>query len=38
MKYGMFESYMEALCFLAAGAAVTGVIVYGIVWIIWGLI
>ena len=37
MKYGMFESYTEAIGFLIAGAAVSGVIVWGIMWIIWRL-
>ena len=35
MKSGMFESYTEALGFLVVGALVTGVIVWGIMWIIW---
>ena len=38
MKSGMFESYKEALGFLIAGAAVSGVIVWGVLWVIWRLI
>ena len=38
MKAGMFESYREALGFLVVGSAVCGVIVWGIMWIIWSLI
>ena len=35
MKYGMFESHLEALGFLIAGAVVSGVIVWGVLWLIW---
>jgi len=35
MKYGMFESHLEAIGFLVAGAAVSGVIVWGVLWLIW---
>jgi len=36
MKYGMFESHLEAIGFLIAGAAVSGVIIWGgVLWLIW---
>lgn len=34
MKYGMFESYTEAVLYLLASAMVSGVIIWGILWLI----
>jgi len=38
MKAGKFESYRKALVFLTVGACLSGLIVWGILWIIWSLI
>lgn len=35
MKYGMFDSNLEATVYLIVGAAASGVIVWGILWVIF---
>ena len=35
MKSGMFRTYTEALAYLVMGAITTGLIVWGIVSVIW---
>ena len=37
MKSGMFQTYTEAIAYLIMGAIVTGLIVLGIVEIIWSI-
>ena len=38
MKSDKFESYREALGYLVVGSVVCGVIVWGLLWLIWMMI